>query len=460
MKLKKILCMLVSGLLIFSMCVGFAACGEDEEPTEMPSDSESGTQEPSDTGKNTAKPYEKQTLSDEQLLKKEHDVTAYDVKKFTAPIWSGDICYAEAAFVRENEAGDVDPIQLLYPIEQIISVKSADLKTTYKEGTDYKVTADGKLEIIDGGRIEPWSYDTLYFPVTTDRDTWIANNSGKGMWWWANHQNMAIIHKEVNNNLGMLGGTVAVTYKHSGESVVTAPTSYKDDFYGDLIAKLKAGEDVKVVSMGDSITQGWSATGSNADGKQSVAPNTPAYNGILIDYMKDKYPNANITHTNIAVSGSGVRDGAGSTKLSQMKAADPDLVIIAYGMNDAGLTAAEFTQNINQIINYLKTNCPDAVAVVVGTCYPNPEMSWSNGGKSMVIGNGNTDFPMAFANALRAESAKWYNAAFADVASVNKEMYERKSHFDLTGSNSNHPNDYMHRVYAQVVIQTIFGTLS
>jgi hypothetical protein len=36
-------------------------------------------------------------------------------------------------------------------------------------------------------------------------------------------------------------------------------------------------------------------------------------------------------------------------------------------------------------------------------------------------------------------------------------MFERKVYQDVAGSNSNHPNDYMHRVYAQTLIRTIFG---
>ena len=38
----------------------------------------------------------------------------------------------------------------------------------------------------------------------------------------------------------------------------------------------------------------------------------------------------------------------------------------------------------------------------------------------------------------------------ADLTAVWSEMLERKKDWDLTGNGVNHPNDFGHRVYAQV----------
>ena len=64
------------------------------------------------------------------------DVTKFDLKKFLVPIWDGKISYAEAAFVREAEDGEVKPIKLLYPIEEIISVRSAERMILVSESTN------------------------------------------------------------------------------------------------------------------------------------------------------------------------------------------------------------------------------------------------------------------------------------------------------------------------------------
>ena len=40
----------------------------------------------------------------------------------------------------------------------------------------------------------------------------------------------------------------------------------------------------------------------------------------------------------------------------------------------------------------------------------------------------------------------------ADLTAVWQELLRRKRHADLTGNGVNHPNDYGHRVYAQVLL--------
>ena len=67
------------------------------------------------------------------------DVTKFDLEKFLYPVWQGEVSYAEAAFVRESENGGIEPIELLYPIDEIISVRNAALDTLYTEGVDYTV---------------------------------------------------------------------------------------------------------------------------------------------------------------------------------------------------------------------------------------------------------------------------------------------------------------------------------
>ncbi len=448
MKLKKIFYIILSTFLMCSMCLSLPGCEKSPEDIENPTESKALDEFSTDQllVTSTEKPTEN--------LKK-YDVTKYDINKYVSPIWSGNISYAESCFIAENEDGIVKPIQLLYPIDKIISVRSPDYSIIYTEGKDYIVNEYGELEILEDGRIPVWKYNELYFRVTTSRDEWLANNPGKGMWWYANHPNMAIVHKEITKDrFGMMGGTVSVTYKHSTPSIVTAPLSARYDFYTDFIEKLENGETVNILSMGDSITEGWSASGH-----VNIAPYTPPYDEMVVDYIEMLYPKAKINHTNIAVSGTGIQHGVAEEKLSAMCKANPDFVFLAYGGNNGGMPTANFISNLNIILNRLKSECPDAVAVVVGHGYQNAEMSWTNGGSSIMNGVGNTDFIMAFSEACREDSKNWTNAAFADVGLVNRQMLEYKKYLDITGSNSNHPNDYMHRVYAQVIIQTVFGTL-
>jgi hypothetical protein len=45
----------------------------------------------------------------------------------------------------------------------------------------------------------------------------------------------------------------------------------------------------------------------------------------------------------------------------------------------------------------------------------------------------------------------------ATVTSMSQSVLERKSFRDYTGNNINHPNDFFARIYAQVIIETVFG---
>jgi len=101
------------------------------------------------------------------------------------------------------------------------------------------------------------------------------------------------------------------------------------------LAKLKAGGSVNIAEFGDSITLG-------AEAGQWWSDRSKTYTGKVIAGLKTKYPSATITETP-AYQGSLSATDAGAATLftnSVLNAAKPvDLVIIALGMNDAGVDA-------------------------------------------------------------------------------------------------------------------------
>ena len=206
-----------------------------------------------------------------------YDVTKFDLKKYLVPVWDGEISYAEAAFVRECEDGRVAPIQLLYPIEEIISVRNAALDVEYVKGVDYDVDDDGRLLILEGTSICVLAYKDYFFPMSDEEH---AENRLATKFPAYNKRGYGYIRAEIGTNRpGMSAWTLAVTYKHSGRCVVNAPSTKSEDF-AKLIKKLEAGNDIKIVSTGDSITDGWSASGS-----VGIAPNCPRYNILVEQYM-------------------------------------------------------------------------------------------------------------------------------------------------------------------------------
>ncbi len=371
-----------------------------------------------------------------------HDVTEFELDKFLYPIWEGSVSYAEAAFVRESADGGIAPIKLLYPIDEIISVRNAALDVEYVRGTDYDVDDDGSLVILEGTSIPVLAYKDYFFPMTDEEH---AENKLDTKFPAYNKHGYGYIRAEVGaGKPGMSAWTLAVTYKHSAKSIVNTPET-KSGIFAKLLKKLEAGKAIKIVATGDSITDGWSSSD-----KVKIAPYCPRYNLLVQKHIESAY-NASVIQTNVSVSGSNT-DG-GVSKLADICAENPDLVIIAFGMNDGcGRPVESYIENINKMVDTIKTSCPDACTVVVGTCLPNDEVSWGPGAANSLL-----VYHKAYAPALAEAEKHWTNAAFADVTTVNEEMFGRKVYQDVTGSNSNHPNDYMHRVYAQVILKTMLG---
>ena len=44
-----------------------------------------------------------------------------------------------------------------------------------------------------------------------------------------------------------------------------------------------------------------------------------------------------------------------------------------------------------------------------------------------------------------------------NMTDVHDHLLTRKRFVDMTGNNINHPNDYLIRVYAQVILKTLIG---
>ena len=460
--MKRILSFILCAAMVFTAILSLAACNVDEPIVEETEAATEGT-DPTEAATNvptssaTKKKTNKKTTETTDL--DEHDLDAFDLAKYLSPVWAGEISYAESAFVKESENGRVEPISLLYPVDEIISVRSADLGTLYVEDVDYYVDDNGDIVILPDGNIPVLAYEDYIF----DNDGRTVTAAGGKPQYVAGQPGKQFVYGEISTaNGGMSHWVIAVTYKHSSDCILTTPEG-KSDELENFIDKLEAGDDVTIVSIGDSITEGWSSSG--VKGKR--APYCPPYNEMVADYIQSMYEDSTVEFHNLGISGStagggtisnGQPNGSNPVLLDQVCDYNPDLVMVAYGMNDGGGTNPnDYANRIDTIIKYISEKCPDACIVIVGTTLPNLEMSWSDGGNT--IGTYHAQYPEALA-AREPDWAEDYNVAVADVTTVNIDMYERKIYQDVTGSNSNHPNDYMHRIYAQVILQTIFGNLA
>lgn len=191
---------------------------------------------------------------------------------------------------------------------------------------------------------------------------------------------------------------------------------------------LREGKSLRLAVLGDSIS-----TGANASGRCDVAPRQPGYARLLADRLGGK-------------AGGGVLDNfsqGGKTAawgLGQAEAvirARPDLLVVAFGMNDAseGVSPVAFAETVRSIIDAVRNGSPETDFLVVSGMSPNPEWHLARPG---------------LRETCHAElcGQAGDGVAVGDVRSVWNQVVARKGFWSMTGNGVNHPNDFGHRLYA------------
>ena len=122
---------------------------------------------------------------------------------------------------------------------------------------------------------------------------------------------------------------------------------------------------------------------------------------------------------------------------------NPDLVILAFGMNDsAGVSSESYQTNTRKMIEDIRKQLPNAEFVLVASMLGNRD--WTTLKHEL--------FPK-YRDALKELCEP--GIALADMTSIWTGILERKQDWDQTGNGVNHPNDFGHRIYAQVIAKLL-----
>ena len=92
----------------------------------------------------------------------------------------------------------------------------------------------------------------------------------------------------------------------------------------------------------------------------------------------------------------------------------------------------------------LRCGLPEAEFVLVAPMLPNPEWHYP-----VMARFG--EYRDALAGLCRP------GVSLADITTMWSDLLARKSVYDLTGNGINHPNDFGHRVYADVLLALLIG---
>ncbi len=335
------------------------------------------------------------------------------------PFWRSKTMYGESVLPVRPADGHELSLPLLFTPEKIIAVSSSSGDKIYKAGRDYAFTAGvaaltipkgSAIPLIDPARltVKP---GTQQFALTRRDGSGEVMYGGKLEW-----QDMQVV----------------VTYTHAADAWKGSTPAFAGAQLPRTMARLQARKPLHVVLLGDSIS-----VGCNASKLIGLPPFQPAYGELFIESLRQAY-GTDIAFENRSVSGQTASWGASVVK--DMVLAKPDLMIIAFGMNDAagGASGPAFSAATKAQIDGVRAALPETEFILVASFPGNGE--WT----LMDV----TRFPV-----YRDELAKLCGPgiALADVTSLWNDMLKVKSHRDVTGNGVNHPNDFGHRLYAQVL---------
>ena len=372
-------------------------------------------------------------------------------EKDLLPLWRGEQIWRETVMF----IGKDDRAPLLYMPKEILHVTSYDGDTVYQEGEDF-LCEDGYISLCAGSRI-PYIEEKDYYHDDPSslisipykgKDTYIYWGEGTTMTRWQ----------------------IAVTYTHA-DKPIEAPPCHAERF-ADLLGKMERGEDVTVLFYGDSIT-----AGANSSYACETPPFLPPWNMLCTEYLARKYgyterfvqtglertlqvpseelsfgERGTLTYVNTAVPGWTSAQGLENLEqriLAQIAAHGCDLVVLAFGMNDKRMEPTEHIANMRAMADRILLAAPQTSLIFVSTMWPNPDSTrWC------------ITQPLLepLEQALAAEYvAKGVPCAVAPVTTMSRRVLDKKRFCDYSGNNINHPNDFMGRLYAQTVLQTLVG---
>jgi acyl-CoA thioesterase-1 len=305
------------------------------------------------------------------------------------------------------------------PIE-VLRVSSSDGIKTYREGVDFTVKAQEGLLLLTPNTSIPHLKLSGGAGSSYER---FVDVSGTPLFFSEGH----VLHDHQEKVCYMHEG------KKNGKPLASVPLGAGTLLHA--VGLLKNQKELNIVLAGDSIS-----CGANASAITGVSPFQAPYYQQVVEILGAKY-GADVHFRNFS------KGGMTSDYLTQVLPSilhdEVDVFIIAFGMNDATtkLMPARFRMNLESAIREVRQKNPGCEVILVASMLPNP--SWSLA---------NLDYHRACLEELRALARSDDGIVVVDCQTMSAELFRRKRYSDYTGNNINHPNDWMHSLYAEQVL--------
>ncbi len=339
------------------------------------------------------------------------------------PFWAVPQVKGDPLFFVQADGEAAAKALLLFTPEQPPVIRSATLESTYEAGKDYEWKPGSREITLKAGTRIPFKKPADLHPAPNAPHSYKSSRDGKS---WMLYGAGRFFHDL----------QCAAAYPTKDEWKGPRPSPAPDAQLSKLRAKLQAAAPLKLVTLGDSIS-----TGADASAIANAPPRQPGYPDLVARGIEARF-GGEITAKNLSVGG---MDSAwGLLQVPAVIAESPDLVILAFGMNDASghRTPEAFAGIIQKSVAQIQAARPDCAVLLVSPMTANAE--WIHSAPEL--------YP---AYAIALEKLTGPGVALADVTVVWTAVAEKKSYLSLSGNGLNHPNDFGHRLYADVILAVI-----
>ena len=344
---------------------------------------------------------------------------------YLKPFYKGNVSYFETALI----IGEEGEVNFLFPIYELIGVYNFGQNIQYIEGKDFVLTKNGGIKRLKNSSMPYMDFNEYYIDKPDPKAEIPVDNEK--------------VSDELKNKFFafsegsyFLKHQICISYKHKETWQGNKPV-YQGNKVSKFIKKLENKEKTTFLFYGDSITVGCNTSGT--EWGDFIEPKMDQFSKLVTHELERIY-NTSINYVNTAVGGMTSEWGVNNVEENVCKY-KPDLVLIGFGMNDGWLDVNEFKNRLLTMIDkVIKTN-PNAEFILLSTTVPNPNSTWYKSGVYNFID-------------VMKEIDK-PNVCLVDMTTTHLDLLKFKEFKDMTGNNVNHPNDYLARIYAQMILGTM-----
>lgn len=343
-----------------------------------------------------------------------------DWQKRIEPVMTAAEVYRESCLPIANTAGQELELRLLYPAKRITEVLRASTGEPFDQGRDW-ILRDGKLFIPAGSRIPVQLAAEFFLIERKEKDGTV---------------------KRIPSTIKLMSGTwyherqIEVSYEPASRPWTFAPPLSSLERLPRFKKRLAEKKPVTIVLFGDSI-----AAGGDSSGLHGIWPYQPGFGELTAWKLQAFYGNK-VTFINAARAGATSEYGTKQAD-AQVGWFKPDLAILAYGMNDRNPEERRLSHkaNMEKIMDTIRAASPETEFILVTSMLNNPKQSTGLNAIQFI-----RDEVLGISRP---------GLAFADMTGTELEMINHKDYLDLSGNGANHPNDFLHRIYAQRILEVL-----